>query len=81
MVKNQLAVAVQAAIHSEFTVSRPLDPAPAVMVSPAMTAADATTPAACWVGIDVAKAHRDVALWPTQERLHVTRDEAGLGRS
>ncbi len=76
--KNQLAVAVQAAIHSELTVSRPLDPAAAVMVSPAMTAADATTPAECWVGIDVAKAHLDVALWPTQECLHVTRDEAGL---
>ena len=32
----------------------------------------------CWVGIDVAKAHLDVAIWPTQERLRVTRDEAGL---
>jgi hypothetical protein len=26
----------------------------------------------CWVGIDVAKAHLDVAIWPTRERLRVT---------
>lgn len=32
----------------------------------------------CWVGIDVAKAHLDVATWPVVERLRVTRDEAGL---
>ena len=30
------------------------------------------------MGIDVAKASLDVAVWPTQERLRVTRDEAGL---
>ncbi len=30
----------------------------------------------CWVGIDVAKAHLDIATWPVQDRLRVTR-EAG----
>ncbi len=36
------------------------------------------TVAECWVGIDVAKTHLDVAIWPTRERLRVTRDEAGM---
>ncbi len=32
----------------------------------------------CWIGIDVAKAHLDVATWPESERLRVARDTAGL---
>lgn len=36
-------------------------------------------PLECWVGIDVAKAHLDVATWPTRERLQVPRNEVGLG--
>lgn len=31
-----------------------------------------------WVGIDVAKAHLDVATWPVVERQRVLRDEGGL---
>jgi transposase len=34
----------------------------------------------CWVGIDVAKAHLDVATWPAGERMRVARDEAGLAQ-
>lgn len=33
-----------------------------------------------WVGIDVAKAHLDVATWPVVERQRVVRDEGGLDR-
>ena len=83
MVKNQCAVAVQTALHPERPIAGRSEPMPAVVEALAMTVPDAVpsdepTPVACWVGIDVAKAHLDVATWPTQERLRVTRDEAGL---
>lgn len=49
------------------------------MKSPVVTAVEAAMLVGeCWVGIDVAKAHLDVATWPVVERLRVTRDEAGL---
>jgi transposase len=76
MIKNKLAVAVQQALHPQSMAPGPGDSAPAASPAPALASA---TPAACWVGIDVAKAHLDVAIWPTQERLRVTRDEAGMG--
>jgi transposase len=68
MTKNKLTVVVEAALDPKPVVVAPLDLAP----TPALP------PVACWVGIDVAKAHLDVATWPAQERLHVTRDETGL---
>jgi transposase len=83
MMKNKLTVAVQTALHPEHPVIGRVGPMPAVVESPAITApvgtrSDAPPVAECWVGIDVAKAHLDVAIWPTQERLRVTRDEAGM---
>ena len=82
MMKKTLAVAVQTALQSEHAVTRGADLRPARVGSPTITAPDRTRSDAppvveCWVGIDVAKAHLDVAIWPTQERLRVTRDEAG----
>ena len=83
MIKNKLTVAVQTALHPEHPVIGRVGLMPAVVESPAITAPvgtrfDAPPVAECWVGIDVAKAHLDVAIWPTQERLRVTRDEAGM---
>ncbi len=81
--KKKLAVAVQTALQSEHAVAGGADLRPTRVESPAITApdrtwSDAPLVAECWVGIDVAKAHLDVAIWPTQERLRVTRDEAGM---
>lgn len=81
--KNKLTVAVQTALHPEHPVNGRVGPMPAIVESPAITAPDRTRSdaplrAECWVGIDVAKAHLDVAIWPTQEWLRVTRDEAGM---
>lgn len=81
MKKNE--VAVQTALPSEPAVTGGADRGSTRVESPAITASDragtdAPPMAECWVGIDVAKAHLDVATWPTVERLRVTRDEAGL---
>ena len=74
MKKNPLTVAVEAALAPEPAMAGSLD-----LARPAMAvAASAPTSVERWVGIDVAKAHLDVAIWPTQERVRVTRDEAGL---
>ena len=48
------------------------------MKNPVVDAVQAAMANECWVGIDVAKAHLDVATWPAVERLRVARDEAGL---
>lgn len=50
------------------------------MKDPVVTAVEAAMAGECWVGIDVAKAHLDVATWPVVERLRVSRDEAGLAQ-
>ncbi|MGB5062632.1 MAG: hypothetical protein WBQ37_02560 [Candidatus Competibacter sp.] len=47
------------------------------MTVPDTVPSGAPTPVEYWVGIDVAKTHLDVAIWPTRKRLRVTRDEAG----
>lgn len=77
MIKNKLAVAVDPTFHPE-----PVAPIPGLAAAgaalPGVADPEAALPAECWVGIDVAKAHLDVAIWPTQERLRVPRDEAGL---
>ncbi len=71
-IHNTLAEAVHAVLHAQpgltgaaasSPVAEPIPPSP--------------PPDGC-VGIDVAKAHLDVATWPTVERLRVTRDEPGL---
>jgi hypothetical protein len=49
-----------------------------MMKNPVVDAVQAAIANECWVGIDVAKAHLDVATWPAVERLRVARDEAGL---
>lgn len=67
MMKNPVAEAIQTALHLEPRVSARLEEAP-------LTSLDRE----CWVGIDVAKGHLDVATWPTVEHLRVTRDDAGL---
>lgn len=77
MIKNQLAVAVDHTLHTEPVTQRPGLAAPAGAAGPGLPDTEAA-PSACWVGIDVAKAHLDVAIWPTQERLRVTLDEAGM---
>jgi len=79
--KNE--VTVQTALPSEPAVTGGPDRGSTRVESPAITASDRTGTdappmAECWVGIDVAKAHLDVATWPAVERLRVTRDEAGL---
>jgi len=51
-----------------------------MMKDPVVTAVEAAMAGECWVGIDVAKAHLDVATWPVVERLRVSRDEAGLAQ-
>jgi transposase len=81
--KKKLEVTLQTALPSEPAVMGGADRGPIRLESPAITAADCTRTdappvAECWVGIDVAKAHLDVAIWPTRERLRVTHDEAGM---
>jgi transposase len=69
MVKNAITVAVQAALQATHPLaSAATDP----LRLPPPSHPD------CWVGIDVAKAHWDVATWLAQERRRVGRDEAGL---
>ena len=77
MIKNKLAVAVDHTLHPEPVAQRPGLVASGGAALPGLLDVEAA-PAACWVGIDVSKAHLDVAIWPTQERLPVTRDEAGM---
>lgn len=81
--KNAVATAVHTALNTE----RPqrLEPSPAASVAPlhpgpasASQELPSPGPSECWVGIDVAKAHVDVATWPPTERLRVHRDEDGL---
>lgn len=66
MKKNPLTVAVEAALAPQPVEAESLDLTP-----PPLSVG-------CWVGIDVAKAHLDVATWPAQDRCHVSRDEAGM---
>lgn len=71
-INNALAEAVQAMLHAERcpTVAAAIPPAPeAIPPSPAPDR---------WAGIDVAKAHLDVATWPAVDRWRVARDDAGL---
>lgn len=71
-INNALAEAVQAVLHAERcpTVAAAIPPAPeAIPPSPAPDR---------WAGIDVAKAHLDVATWPAVDRWRVARDDAGL---
>lgn len=75
MIKSQWTVAVEQALHPQAHRAETGEAIPATGSPPAPVDA---LPSDCWVGIDVAKAYLDVALWPTQERLRVTRDEAGL---
>ncbi|HRX72145.1 MAG TPA: transposase, partial [Candidatus Competibacteraceae bacterium] len=75
MIKNSLTVAVEQALHPQAHRAEIGAAIPSAGSLPAPTDA---LPAECWVGIDVAKAHLDVAIWPTQERWRVPRDEAGL---
>ena len=83
MTKNAVAAAVHAALNAEHPVGRATpraagaeDPGP--RQEPAAPVVPPPLPTECWVGIDVAKAHLDVATWPSVERLRVARDEAGL---
>jgi len=83
MKKHPVAAAVQAALDAEHRVERDNPPAalaeePRSGQNPATAAVQPPLDGECWVGIDVAKAHLDVATWPAQERLRVSRDEAGL---
>jgi transposase len=71
-INNALAEAIQAALHAErcLTVVAAIPPTPeAIPPSPAPDR---------WAGIDVAKAHLDVATQPGVERWRVARDDAGL---
>lgn len=73
MSKNALTEVVQAALHPEA------GPPLAVAFTPAAEGTPPPPTPDCWIGIDVAKAHLDVATWPAIERRwRVTRDEAGL---
>lgn len=72
MSKNALTEAVQAAGHPEA------GPPLAVAFASAAEGTLPPPPPDRWIGIDVAKAHLDVATWPAIERWRVTRDEAGL---
>jgi transposase len=72
MMKNPVAEAIQAALRPERRVG-------IKRTSTRLEEAHPTPPdRECWVGIDVAKVHLDVATWPTVEHLRVTRDDAGL---
>jgi len=75
MIKNKLTVAVEQALPPQTHRTETGEAIPVAGSRPTQTDALATE---CWVGIDVAKAYLDVAIWPTQERLRVPRDEAGL---
>lgn len=72
MIKNTLTDAVQATCHAEA------GPLGAAVLAPSAEGIPPPPAPDCWVGIDVAKAHLDVATWPGVERLRVARDEAGL---
>lgn len=81
MKKSAVTEAVQALLHSAPPVGIPLTTAQhgaALPPVPPTVAVALPAGPGCWVGIDVAKAHLDVATWPAQDRLQVTRDEAGL---
>jgi transposase len=73
MIQNTLTEAVRATFHAEAGPS----PGAAVLTPSAEGISPPPAPDG-WVGIDVAKAHLDVATWPGVERLRVARDEAGL---
>ena len=75
MVKNAITEAVQATLRSE---SPSVSVAADSLLPP--SAIEAQPHSDCWVGIDVAKAHLDVATWPAGERVRVARDEAGLAQ-
>lgn len=51
-----------------------------MMKNSVVTTVEAAMAGDCWVGIDVAKGHLDVATWPVVERVRVSRDEAGLAQ-
>ena len=72
MIKNALTEAVEAALQAE------LRPTGAAAIPTAPGAIPPSPDPDRWVGIDVAKAHLDVATWPAVERWRVARDEAGL---
>jgi len=74
MIKNKLTGAVEQALHPQAHLAETGEAIPAASSPPAPVDA---LPSECGVGMDVAKAYLDVAIWPTQERLRVTRDEAG----
>ncbi len=80
MKKHTVTAAVEAVLHGTPPVERPFTPVPPGEVLPPVAPVAVAPPpdSGCWVGIDVAKAHLDVATWPAQDRLQVTRDEAGL---
>jgi transposase len=71
-INDALAEAVQAALHAE------LHPTGAAAIPTAPGAIPPPPDPDRWVGIDVAKAHLDVATWPTVERWRIARDDAGL---
>ncbi len=75
MIKNQLTVAVEPALHPQAHRAETGEAIPAAGAPPAPVDA---RPLVYWVGIEIAKASLDVAIWPPQERLRGTRDEAGL---
>jgi hypothetical protein len=69
MIKNAVAEAVQAALDPERPVgiviaSVAVDEEPRALENPAAAAVPPPRDGDCWVGIDVAKAHLDVATWP-----------------
>ena len=77
MKKSIVTETVQAILHGDPPAGMPITPVQGEAACPPVlpvVAADR----GCWVGIDVAKAHLDIATWPVQDRLRVTRDEAGL---
>jgi transposase len=71
-INNALAEAVQAALHAERR------PPVAAVIPPAPEAIPPSPDPDRWVGIDIAKAHLDVATWPGLDRWRVARDDAGL---
>jgi hypothetical protein len=75
MMKNPLTVAVEQALHPQ---TQRTETGAAILVAGSLPAPTDARPAECWVEIDVAKAHLGVAIWPTQERWRLPRDEAGL---
>ena len=83
MIKNVIAEAIQTTLNPERRVGIAIAPVavaeePLPHKNPAAAAVQPRLDGECWVGIDVAKAHLDVATWPAPARLRVSRDEAGL---